>query len=334
MKEMTEELNLEECSFYAFPTLDQLYKIQEEELRNLGFGYRAKFITSTVTKLHDLGGTEFLHNLRESKGFSDLEHIHKCRASLIQFHGVGRKVADCVALFSLDCTGCIPVDTHVWQIACRYYDPSLLESKSLTPKIYERVNTLFIDRFGSYAGWAHSVLFAAELPLFRDSLPKSVIAEMDKAKLWEAQLKKNKKKQKAATKVKRKKEKIEGIPKVETIEEDAQSNKKSNATKERKGNTNRTTTTKLKIENEGKNELGSIESETENNKKSKATKKRIGNRKRKRTRPSKIAKGETEKSMKQENAVFAEEKMSTPRTIRRKTRASKRTEIISHHWLS
>jgi len=39
--------------------------------------------------------------------------------------GVGRKVADCVALFSLDQTSAIPVDTHVWNIACRYFDPTL-----------------------------------------------------------------------------------------------------------------------------------------------------------------------------------------------------------------
>ena len=33
--------------------------------------------------------------------------------------GVGRKVADCVALFSLDKHDVVPVDTHVWDIACR-----------------------------------------------------------------------------------------------------------------------------------------------------------------------------------------------------------------------
>ena len=43
------------------------------------------------------------------------------QAQLQQMKGVGRKVADCVALFSLDQTGCIPVDTHVWRIANRDY---------------------------------------------------------------------------------------------------------------------------------------------------------------------------------------------------------------------
>ena len=39
------------------------------------------------------------------------------------------KVADCVALFSLDQSEIIPVDTHVWRIACRDLDPTLLEAK-------------------------------------------------------------------------------------------------------------------------------------------------------------------------------------------------------------
>lgn len=42
---------------------------------------------------------------------------------LLEFPGVGRKVADCVALFSLDLTTAIPVDTHVWSIVLRDYAP-------------------------------------------------------------------------------------------------------------------------------------------------------------------------------------------------------------------
>lgn len=34
-------------------------------------------------------------------------------------------MAACVCLFSLDKAGAIPVDTHVWQLACRYYAPHL-----------------------------------------------------------------------------------------------------------------------------------------------------------------------------------------------------------------
>ena len=98
---------------------------------------------------------------------------------LVNFSGVGKKVADCVALFSLDQTEAIPVDVHVQHIACRDYDAKLSETKSLTPTVYRRVGDIFRSRFSSHAGWAHSLLFVAELPSFRAVLPDDMVAEMD-----------------------------------------------------------------------------------------------------------------------------------------------------------
>ncbi len=43
-------------------------------------------------------------------------------------------MAACVALFSLDKTEAIPVDTHVWALACRYYTPHL-RSKTLSKQV-------------------------------------------------------------------------------------------------------------------------------------------------------------------------------------------------------
>ena len=77
-----------------------------------------------------------------------------------------------------DQRGIIPVDVHVWQIAVRDFDPTLVEAKSLTPAIYDRVGDLFRDRYGSHAGWAHSLLFAAELPGFKTRLPIALQDEM------------------------------------------------------------------------------------------------------------------------------------------------------------
>ena len=62
---------------------------------------------------------------------------------------MGPKVADCVALFSLDQSACIPVDTHVWRIARRDYDATLEDVASITPSVYERVGDL-----GSPRSWA------------------------------------------------------------------------------------------------------------------------------------------------------------------------------------
>lgn len=92
--------------------------------------------------------------------------------------GVGPKVADCVALFSLDSPGTVPVDTHVWDIAMRDMDPSLSACKSLTPTVYDRVGELFRQRYGAHAGWAHSLLFAAELPQFMPRLPEELQHEI------------------------------------------------------------------------------------------------------------------------------------------------------------
>lgn len=75
------------------------------------------------------------------------------------------------------------------QISCRDFDKSLSQVKSLTPTVYARVGDLFRQRFGDHAGWAHSILFAAELPFFRAKLDPSIVAEMEAARLAEKALK-------------------------------------------------------------------------------------------------------------------------------------------------
>jgi N-glycosylase/DNA lyase len=57
--------------------------------------------------IEEKGGQKWLEGLRGQ----DLEKVNKELTSLM---GVGNKVADCIALFSLDCTGTVPVDTHVF----------------------------------------------------------------------------------------------------------------------------------------------------------------------------------------------------------------------------
>jgi N-glycosylase/DNA lyase len=115
--------------------------------------------------LAELGGTDWLYKLRS------LESHEAVVQALLQLNGVGRKVADCVALFSLDQHTAIPVDTHVFQIAMREIDSTLSEAKSLTPTIYQRIGSGFRERYGSHAGWAHCILFAAELSVFNDQIP-------------------------------------------------------------------------------------------------------------------------------------------------------------------
>jgi N-glycosylase/DNA lyase len=120
-------------------------------LRELGLGFRAKRVAEAARRLDTLPAGH-LAALREQATHEE------ARRELCAFFGVGTKIADCVCLFALDKDGAIPVDTHIWRIACARYTPELA-GRSLTPAAYDRVTDAFQDRFGPYAGWAQQTLF-------------------------------------------------------------------------------------------------------------------------------------------------------------------------------
>jgi hypothetical protein len=64
----------------------------------------------------------------------------------------------------------IPVDTHVWDLATRYYAPQLVK-KTLNKQLHADIQQVFVQRFGPYAGWAHNTLFISELASHRHLLP-------------------------------------------------------------------------------------------------------------------------------------------------------------------
>lgn len=186
-------------TLYSFPSLDELHdKATEDDLRSLcGMGYRAKYIMATMEILRSLGGESYMHET-----LRPMQDADQVQDALCAFQGVGPKVADCVALFSLQQANAIPVDTHVWNICRRDYDKSFTDAKSLTPTIYRQVGDVFRSRFPQKAGWAHSLLFVAELPSFRAVLPADIVEEMEQFKQEEQQrkvaLRDEKKKRQAA----------------------------------------------------------------------------------------------------------------------------------------
>lgn len=70
-----------------FPALSRLAEVTdlEKELRELGFGYRAAFISRTTAAVLARGGSEWLEGLRA-------EPVETARIELEAMHGVGRKV--------------------------------------------------------------------------------------------------------------------------------------------------------------------------------------------------------------------------------------------------
>lgn len=187
-------ITIGEEQFYSFPSLDKLLlNANDQDLRGkCGLGYRSKYVLETLRLLQSYGGEKYLATLRA------IHDAQVVQDKLCEFCGVGRKVADCVALFSLRQDDAIPVDVHVWNIARRDYDPDddLANVKSLTPTTYRQVGDLFRSRFKEKAGWAHSLLFVAELPSFRPVLPKKIVEEMDAFKHEEKMRKEEKKKTK------------------------------------------------------------------------------------------------------------------------------------------
>ncbi|XP_078399408.1 N-glycosylase/DNA lyase isoform X2 [Cetorhinus maximus] len=143
----------------------------EKQLRVLGFGYRAKFVNQSAKMILDTHGSDWLKSLREAP-------YEEAKRALCTLPGVGTKVADCVCLMSLDKAEVIPVDTHVWQITKRDYHSHLGSGqRTLTDKVYREIGDYFRNLWGPFAGWAHSVLFSADLKRFQEYKSKQELQQ-------------------------------------------------------------------------------------------------------------------------------------------------------------
>ncbi|KAM9350533.1 N-glycosylase/DNA lyase [Symphorus nematophorus] len=153
---------LDQISYYDFPSLSALADSSVEAcLRDLGFGYRARFLQQSAKQILDTHGLQWLEGLRSAPYL-------QARDALRTLPGVGTKVADCVCLMSLDKAEAVPIDTHVWQIAKRDYNyASGNGQKSITDKLHRDIGDFFRKLWGPYAGWAQSVLFCADLKKFQ-----------------------------------------------------------------------------------------------------------------------------------------------------------------------
>jgi N-glycosylase/DNA lyase len=156
-----EKKTFDGLDFYTFPTVENLAFASENGLLECGLGYRAKYVQVTAKKIHD----EKI-NLESLKSLPYLD----ARKKLVEFPGVGLKVADCILLFSLEKMEAFPVDVWVKRIILNHYAdhlPELLVKKlsshvSLTNGEYEKVNTFGRAYFGRYAGYAQEYLFHYE----------------------------------------------------------------------------------------------------------------------------------------------------------------------------
>ena len=147
-KKYGKEIKFRGNSYYTFPTIESLNKASIKDLRDLGLGFRDKYIYNT-TKLI----IKKQINIEELK---EKETTIEMRNELLKLSGVGPKVADCILLFSdLKRMDVFPIDVWVRRVMNELYIHNPDEAK-VSKKQIEQIAE---KKFGELRGVAQQYLF-------------------------------------------------------------------------------------------------------------------------------------------------------------------------------
>ncbi len=129
-------------TYFAFPTLAQLEKVDLEGMNLCRAGFRCKYILDAVKKVQ--------------YGEINLEEISKmditsARKELMKVNGVGPKVADCIMLFSMGLHAAYPVDVWVKRVTEHYFLGKVVAIKDI--QCYAE------EKFGELGGFAQQYMF-------------------------------------------------------------------------------------------------------------------------------------------------------------------------------
>jgi N-glycosylase/DNA lyase len=156
-----DETRFEGYSYHFFPTPATLTKATAAELEQCGLGYRAKYVAETAKMVHE--------NCVDFGRLRSMQY-EQAREELLRFPGVGRKVADCVLLFSLGKLEAFPVDVWMQRAILRHYAEHLprelvtkmKRDKPLGNVDHERLGQFGRSYFGECAGYAQEYLYHYE----------------------------------------------------------------------------------------------------------------------------------------------------------------------------
>ena len=128
----------------AFPPAHKIAAAGEGALRDLGLGFRAKWLANAAIQV--------------AEGALDLEEVRlmsywEARARLTELPGVGAKISDCVLVFSLDKLEAFPIDRWVSRAVQEWY------LGGETKMSYDDIVRWAHGYFGRYAGYAQQYLF-------------------------------------------------------------------------------------------------------------------------------------------------------------------------------
>ena len=127
--------------YYAFPTLARLKDISLSFFREIGCGYRDKYLYETIQALENTIRVEDIQKM-------DTE---SARLELMKLKGVGRKVADCILLFGFHKTDVFPTDTWIVQAYRKIYNDEKSDAIAISKKL--------LNEFGDLAGYAQQYLY-------------------------------------------------------------------------------------------------------------------------------------------------------------------------------
>lgn len=116
-----------------FPSAQQLINLSTDELKSLGLGYRIPYIKNIAQTVND--SSFDLSKLRKMNYQNAIDYLKTQ-------HGIGDKVANCIALFGLQKKEAFPIDTWIKRIIDKQYG-----------------GQFDIDRFSGYAGVVQQYMF-------------------------------------------------------------------------------------------------------------------------------------------------------------------------------
>ncbi len=128
-----------ENGVYSFPSYEKLQSCDEAFFKSLGAGYRAAYLVKVLNQTSPT-------NLQELS-FLPTKQL---RNKLIEFSGVGPKVADCILLFGFGRKDVFPVDTWIAQMYNIYFKKEVNR---------EKIRNDLVDKFGALSGQAQQYLF-------------------------------------------------------------------------------------------------------------------------------------------------------------------------------
>ncbi len=156
-----QEVNVHNEKFFTFPSPTKLAGASLRELRECELGYRAKYVSQTSKKITE---EDFdLDSLRKAT-------YDEAKKLLLEFPGVGQKVADCILLFGLGKLDAFPVDVWVTRALLRHYSShfprdfvtKIVQKESLSDSQYRQLSVFGREYFGKYAGYAQEYLYHCE----------------------------------------------------------------------------------------------------------------------------------------------------------------------------